>query len=64
MVALKFETWACDFVGFFSLIPLSVPCIQKHKGALADVAQLIECHPVHQNVAGLIPGQGFELHPW
>ena len=30
----------------------------KGRGALAGVAQWIECQPVNQKVTGLIPGQG------
>lgn len=28
------------------------------KGRLAGVAPLVECHPVHREVTGLIPGCG------
>ena len=34
---------------------------KKRKLALADVAQWIECWPVNQRVAGLIPSQGTGL---
>ena len=36
-------------------------CIKTLSLALASVAQLLECHPVHQKVVGLISGQGTYL---